>query len=1845
MSRRALPEELRALRTIALYTMGEKVESSELVDHPAVNMIRGTELYRKGDYHNAYQIFRRVYAQNPKMIEAKINMAFALVRLGKDDEAYKIFTQLPEDRVNEYVLNELGCIVARKGDNERAKEYFEQALKKNPNFALAKLNMVALLLNEGKIEEAKKMLESMPPEQMGEHGERLLAYIDYFTGDYEDALEHITKYVKTHENDHVAWLLKAECEGILGKTIDAENSAKKSYELKRSAHARAAIAAFKLENGEVGKAVGIAEEVAAKNPHNHRALKVLALGYYQLGNYGKSYEYATRALDLKEDLQLRMVRGESARRLGKYGTAIADAETVLYAKPDYRKAKILKALALAGMGDYDSAISVLDEAKTEEDFLLYTAYAEVYDKKGDKRKCAESLEKAIEYQKSVEHLRKLCLLLYELGENEKLERYLKELTDVKSKDAYVWYIYGEVYLRKDRDTAEKYYKMAIDIDPKFVDAYVRLLTIAAMKKDAEGIKSNLEKIKSLSTSLAVWKDVFKALFENELYNEILSTMDVAVETSKDESLRIFAIKAHIELKNYEEALEVAKDLSAKLPENMEAKLYLGIAYYYNKKYQQAMKTLESIEEPFKMEARYYIARVYFETGRAAEALEISDEYPEEEKFIILKMEILFSIKSYDALMSYIDDKIALLHGKNLTNALLYRMKVYFAIDDAEHGFETGREILERVPDAYDVILLMAQEYIKRERFEEALEYARSAVELKEEEEAIYAYALTLYRLGRLDEAREQAEKLGDENKNHAVLKARILLDLKDYEAALKIAKSLVERERDDEEILLLTASIYFAMEKYNEAAKYYERVFLKDLGNMDVLEHLPIAYARLKDYEKAEKMFERAMERYGDKFSEMPDYIAEYAAVEIELKKFGDARNILESSKNITPKIHLLLGKVYYLIGNYSEALKHLNSVGDEVGGERLYYLVLTYIGLERYNDALNILNSLSEEHGDMLYYHGLALYHMAKYDEALEKFRAFRKENGQKDELDYYEGMCLFHLGKYEECIPHLEKAETVNEESFKYEAIALFKLGNHEKAMALFKVCEKKELMSGDMWIMYGDSAEAVGGDPLPYYERAWKEGRTEPTLALKIVKKYFERGEYEKAKPYISSLPKDDVAAVVLGARVLMNLEDYTSALAFLEGVEGKEVQLMRGILLARTNRIEEAVKVLEVVADLPEASYNLVKLLIELERYADAEHYIAVGEKHGALDYEKMLIYFHTERWKEALDIAEDFIKRGEKVQEATYIAGVSLYNLEDYDGAISYLEQSEGIGEDVDYYLGMSHYKKENWEEAVKYLKNSDKAVFEYGMALYNLGRFEEALEAFVRSGKDEAKKYAGLAAYRAGKYDIAVEYLEGFEEYRNELAESYFALERYEDVVRVNPDNPRMLGMAHYHLKDYEKALENLKNVENKGPEDYYYMAICSVNLNNFADARKYVENAKASGYEGDLSEIEGLIAYHEGKYEVSAKLLEKSETPELRSKYGISLYHLGKYREAISVLAQLEDDESRKYYALSLKMTNNRDNIKKALQIFEELHDNKNAAECHLKLGEYEDVVRLLKGYEDEESRRMLFESYLKLGLHDEAIELYKKFKETNRAYFAQEMCEILIEKGRYDEAESIMNEHFVDDYRWHMIRARIAVHRKDYSTAVESLTHARKINPHDAEISRLLAPLLLNMGKEKDALKEAKRAVDEFPNDAVCWYNLGVAYNKLGKTKNAVEALKKSISLDHELLEAWHLLGLIHLHEGKYEEAYDALSHVKDRIEDRDVLFSLATTAYELEKYEEALEFIDSALAINRDAMALYYRALILVELEREEEAIESLKEAIKLNPGFIEARKLMGTIMGGE
>ena len=99
-------------------------------------------LIGQGQFEQALQRLDQYLRSEPKDVEARFTRGLVLVRLNRNDDAAKVFTELTRDepqRPEPY--NNLAVIYAQQGDYDKARAALEKALSTHPSYAVAHENL------------------------------------------------------------------------------------------------------------------------------------------------------------------------------------------------------------------------------------------------------------------------------------------------------------------------------------------------------------------------------------------------------------------------------------------------------------------------------------------------------------------------------------------------------------------------------------------------------------------------------------------------------------------------------------------------------------------------------------------------------------------------------------------------------------------------------------------------------------------------------------------------------------------------------------------------------------------------------------------------------------------------------------------------------------------------------------------------------------------------------------------------------------------------------------------------------------------------------------------------------------------------------------------------------------------------------------------------------------------------------------------------------------------------------------------------------------------------------------------------------------------------------------------------------------------------------------------------------------------------------------------------------------------------------------------------------------------------------------------------------------------------
>jgi tetratricopeptide (TPR) repeat protein len=197
---------------------------------------------------------------------------------------------------------------------------------------------------------------------------------------------------------------------------------------------------------------------------------------------------------------------------------------------------------------------------------------------------------------------------------------------------------------------------------------------------------------------------------------------------------------------------------------------------------------------------------------------------------------------------------------------------------------------------------------------------------------------------------------------------------------------------------------------------------------------------------------------------------------------------------------------------------------------------------------------------------------------------------------------------------------------------------------------------------------------------------------------------------------------------------------------------------------------------------------------------------------------------------------------------------------------------------------------------------------------------------------------------------------------------------------------------------------------------------------------------------------------------------------------------------------------------------------------------------------------------------------------------------------------------------------------------------------------------------------------------------AVEERPEFAEAWFNLGIAYHALGRNSDAIDAYRRAQQVNPELIDALANIGVIYLEENRRQEAEaifneavaldqfhplanlnlaqmhreranrggsvdrveadEAINHVRQALagdsQNVHAYETMSAVYYDLESYDLAQLVCENAIILNVESAALHNR-LGLIALAKDDvtAAYAAFREAAALDPTLAEASMNIGAI----
>ncbi len=276
---------------------------------------RGEELRRKWSLDAAEAAFREAATLEPASLDAALGLArIARSRL-EYARALSLLDKADRDHPNsEAVLNEYGSIYLAAEEPERARRYFERALR------ISALNTPAIIG---------------------------LAGVDLLNRDYEPATQSLRQCLQREPRNSQAHAMLARALLEIGKESEAAEEAGRALSLDAyNVEALFVLAYVKSSERKADESRSISRRVVSLDPFNFGARRMLA--QYLDGQVG----YEQR---ISEQARMSYASGRSLKQEGQLSRAVTELEAALRIEPRYYRALIALADIWLRQGDYGHA--------------------------------------------------------------------------------------------------------------------------------------------------------------------------------------------------------------------------------------------------------------------------------------------------------------------------------------------------------------------------------------------------------------------------------------------------------------------------------------------------------------------------------------------------------------------------------------------------------------------------------------------------------------------------------------------------------------------------------------------------------------------------------------------------------------------------------------------------------------------------------------------------------------------------------------------------------------------------------------------------------------------------------------------------------------------------------------------------------------------------------------------------------------------------------------------------------------------------------------------------------------------------------------------------------------------------------------------------------------------------------------------------------------------------------------------------------------------------------------------------------------------------------------------------
>jgi tetratricopeptide (TPR) repeat protein len=139
-------------------------------------------------------------------------------------------------------------------------------------------------------------------------------------------------------------------------------------------------------------------------------------------------------------------------------------------------------------------------------------------------------------------------------------------------------------------------------------------------------------------------------------------------------------------------------------------------------------------------------------------------------------------------------------------------------------------------------------------------------------------------------------------------------------------------------------------------------------------------------------------------------------------------------------------------------------------------------------------------------------------------------------------------------------------------------------------------------------------------------------------------------------------------------------------------------------------------------------------------------------------------------------------------------------------------------------------------------------------------------------------------------------------------------------------------------------------------------------------------------------------------------------------------------------------------------------------------------------------------------------------------------------------------------------------------------------------------KVHPQSADLFNLAGMANTALKRDKEAIRNYKKVIENNPSHAGAYYNLGIVYRRNDRLQEALASYEKAITLKPDYVQAHNNLGVLLKNKGDYDNAIRCFSKaIELKPDHQNAHYNLALIYKDIGDYQRALKSFSRSLYFN--------------------------------------------------